>query len=151
MSLESIFLADPSRIHTCLQPVLMVGFAELRGCSEHLLTRAQAFNNWYPPERYFYASFSLSDDIFGPCLGNSPFVSVITWVGVPRKTTKEFWEEGGWWQADELAKLAVIFWSSWPYPDVLLRLSFSKLIVYPKSQHFTLKYKCPFNKKWVVC
>lgn len=110
------------------------------GCSAHLHTWAKVFNNWYPPERYFYASSSLSDDIFGPSLGNSPFVSVITWE-CWGKQQRNFRESGVVTGRHASHYLLVFLASPW----FLISFSLFKLLSYHKSQYFKLKCEPHFN------
>lgn len=114
-------------------------------CSTHLHTWAKVFNNWYPPERYFYASSSLSDDIFGPSLGNSTFVSVVTWEcwGKQQRIFRESRVVMG-------RHASHYFLVSQIIPRFLISFSLFKLLSYHKSQYFKLKCEPHFNINLVI-
>lgn len=74
-------------------------------------------NNWYSSEGYFYASCSLSEDIFGPFLGNKeiPLLSRLLPGGAEDNKQRSFGKRIRWEWGDQRTG---IFWSSQEWSDV---------------------------------
>ena len=103
----------------------------------------QSLNNCCSPERYFYASCSLSEDIFGPFLGNQEILFLSQLLpGRAEQNNKGILEKGQ--GGSEQTRQLVSFDPHREWSDICLALDFLNQLVYHHEHHLILSPKPQF-------